>query len=169
MSAREVKKMWFVIDTKKDWTQQWIEAFDTEEDARKAAEVQWDYLTDKEKQERFIHVAEMDAVYDEDEMKWMPVQEWDDEFEQGMSYIGAYNPVMVLSTDDEELIKVYADINNGITRVDDFEGMPEEFELVDEEEFLMRLDSADEDEIIGAEISKSTYEKLDEEYGIRRQ
>lgn len=69
----------------------------------------------------------------------------------------------------EKPIKVYVDIKNGITRVDDFEGMPEEFELVSEEDFVSSLDSFDDDEIIGAEISNKTYKKLYEKYGIRKQ
>lgn len=166
---REVKKMWFVIDIKRDLTQQWVDGFDTEEEARKSAEVQWDYLTDKEKKERLIQVAEMDAVYDEDKMKWMPVQEWDDEYEQGMSYIGAYSPVLTLPVEEESLIKVYVDTINGITKVDNFDGMPDGSIYVDEEEFLDSLGTLDEDEIICSEISESTYDKLDEEYGIRIQ
>lgn len=170
---RDVKKMWFVIDTKKDWSQQWINEFDTEEEARKSAEFQWDCLTDKEKLKRVIHVAEMDAVYDKDEMKWMPVQEWDEEYEQSMSYIGSYDPTLVLSMDDkeliEELIKVYVDTINGITKVDNFDGMPDGSFYVNEQEFVDSLGTLGEDEVIGSEISKSTYEKLDEEYGIRVQ
>ena len=159
--------MWFVIDTKKDWSQQWIEAFNTEEEARKSAEFKWDYFTDKAKQERFIQVAEMYAVYDKDEMRWIPVQEWDDEFKQGMSYIGAYYPTLVLSND--ELIKVYVDTINGITKVDNFDGMPDGSIYVDEEKFLDSLGTLDEDEIICSEISESTYDKLYEKYGIKVQ
>ena len=69
----------------------------------------------------------------------------------------------------EKPIKVYADINNGITRVDDFEELPEEFELVSEEDFVSSLDSLGDDEIIGAAISNKTYKKLYQKYGIRVQ
>ena len=98
---REVKKMWFVIDTKKDWSQQWINGFDTEEEARKSAQTQWDYLTDREKKERFIQVAEMDAVYDEYRDSYLfPISDEDEEFEEGMTYLVAYNPVLTLQVEE---------------------------------------------------------------------
>lgn len=61
--------------------------------------------------------------------------------------------------------KLIADINNGIMLDDNFDGY-EGLELTDEEDFVDRLDSMDEDEVIGAEVTEETYLKLKEEYGI---
>lgn len=61
--------------------------------------------------------------------------------------------------------KLIADINNGIMLVDSFDGY-EGIEIVDEEFFVSQLDTMNDDDFYGAEVSEETYRRLKDEYGI---
>lgn len=63
--------------------------------------------------------------------------------------------------------KLIADTTNGIMMDNSFEGY-DGIEIMSEEDFMERLSSLGEDELIGAEVSEETFKKLDEEYGIYR-
>lgn len=63
--------------------------------------------------------------------------------------------------------KLIADTTNGIMTDKSFDGY-DGIEIMSEENFTERLSSLGEDELIGAEVSEKTFEKLDEEYGIYR-
>lgn len=61
--------------------------------------------------------------------------------------------------------KLIADINNGIMLDDSFEGY-EGLEIVDEEFFVSQLDTMNDHDFYGAEVSEETYRRLKDEYGI---
>ena len=61
--------------------------------------------------------------------------------------------------------KLIADINNGIMLVDSFDGY-EGIEIVDEEFFVSQLDTMNDDDFYGAEVSEETYRRLKDEYEI---
>lgn len=64
------------------------------------------------------------------------------------------------------MIRIVADINNGIMAYDNFDGF-ENLTIVKEDDFedIINHFMEDDDEI-GAEVSEETFERLNEEYGI---
>ncbi|WP_461521142.1 hypothetical protein [Porticoccus sp.] len=58
-------------------------------------------------------------------------------------------------------MKVQADTNNGVYRVEDFDG-----EVLSQQDFYEALDGLCEGEFICAEIDEATAAKIDAEYGI---
>lgn len=62
--------------------------------------------------------------------------------------------------------KLIADTNNGVTLVDSFDDF-HGIEIIDEEAFLDNLDYLSDNDTIGAEVSKSIYESIKKEYGVR--
>ena len=62
--------------------------------------------------------------------------------------------------------KLIADTNNGVTLVDSFDDF-HGIEIIDEEAFLDNLDYLSDNDTIGSEVSKSIYESIQKEYGVR--
>ena len=62
--------------------------------------------------------------------------------------------------------KLIADTNNGVTLVDSFDDF-HGIEIIDEEAFLDNLDYLSDNDTIGSEVSKSIYESIKKEYGVR--
>lgn len=62
--------------------------------------------------------------------------------------------------------KLIADTNNGVTLVDSFDNF-HGIEIIDEEAFLDNLDYLSDNDTIGSEVSKSIYELIKKEYGVR--
>lgn len=62
--------------------------------------------------------------------------------------------------------KLIADTNNGVTLVDSFDDF-HGIEIIDEEAFLDNLDYLSDNDTIGSEVSKSIYELIKKEYGVR--
>ena len=125
MSAREVKKMWFVKDDREGRVENYETAYETREQAEKAAWDEWDHLTRSERRGEVLQVAERSAVMDEDG-KWVPVEEWDEEYDSSMD---VFSPVLVIN---EEIVNrrhvVYADTTNGVTEVEGAWCVPDEAE-----------------------------------------
>ena len=66
----------------------------------------------------------------------------------------------------KENYKLIADTNNGVTLVDSFDDF-HGIEIIDEEAFLDNLDYLSDNDTIGSEVSKSIYELIKKEYGVR--
>ena len=62
--------------------------------------------------------------------------------------------------------KLIADTNNGVTLVDSFDDF-HGIEIIDEKAFLDNLDYLSDNDTIGSEVSKSIYELIKKEYGVR--
>ena len=62
--------------------------------------------------------------------------------------------------------KLIADTINGVTLVDSFDDF-HGIEIIDEEAFMDNLDYLSDNDTIGSEVSKSIYESIKEEYGVR--
>ena len=62
--------------------------------------------------------------------------------------------------------KLIADTTNGVTLVDSFDNF-HGIEIIDEEAFMDNLDYLSDNDTIGSEVSKSIYESIKEEYGVR--
>ena len=62
--------------------------------------------------------------------------------------------------------KLIADTINGVTLVDSFDDC-HGIEIIDEEAFMDNLDYLSDNDTIGSEVSKSIYESIKEEYGVR--
>lgn len=166
MSAREVKKMWFVMDDREGRVENYETAYETREQAEKAAWDVWDHLTRSERRGEVLQVAERSAVMDEDG-KWVPVEEWDEEYESSM---GGYNPILVIN---EEIVSrrhvVYADTTNGVTEVEGAGYVPDEAEDMDDWMFMDKLPTLGDDEVIWAEFREDElWVKLLDEYGVRK-
>lgn len=87
---------WFVIETETNWLRQYCTACESMEDARYAAGRIWEYAySSRDRKHRRIEVAELWAVYDEDEEKWFPIMETDEGFDRDLmegNWIGSYTP-----------------------------------------------------------------------------
>lgn len=100
---RETRKKWFVIVTEM-WEQEWHYAHDSMDEAVKDAENQWNSMCSKDREHQFIQVAELWAVFDEDEGKWIPIFDWDEEYDPATmegEYAGAYTPVLNLGVSED--------------------------------------------------------------------
>lgn len=165
MSAREVKKMWFVKDDREGRVENYETAYETREQAEKAAWDVWDHLTRSERRGEVLQVTERSAVIDEDG-KWVPVEEWDEEYDSSMD---VFSPVLVIN---EEIVNrrhvVYADTTNGVTEVEGAWCVPDEAEDMDDWMFMDKLPTLGDDEVIWAEFREDElWVKLLDEYGVR--
>lgn len=165
MSAREVKKMWFVKDDREGRVENYETAYETREQAEKAAWDAWDHLTRSERRGEVLQVAERSAVMDEDG-KWVPVEVWDEEYDSSMD---VFSPVLVIN---EEIVNrrhvVYADTTNGVTEVEGAWCVPDEAEDMDDWMFMDKLPTLGDDEVIWAEFREDElWVKLLDEYGVR--
>lgn len=165
MSAREVKKMWFVMDDREASVEHYEYAYKTQDQAVKAAWDEWEHLTRSERRGVVIQVAERSAVMDEDG-KWVPVEEWDEEYDPSME---GYESVLVIN---EEIVNrrhvVYADTTNGVTEVEGAWCVPDEAEDMDDWMFMDKLPTLCDDEVIWAEFREDElWVKLLNEYGVR--
>ena len=166
MSAREVKKMWFVKDDREGRVENYETAYETREQAEKAAWDVWDHLTRSERRGEVLQVTERSAVMDEDG-KWVPVEEWDEEYDSSMD---VFSPVLVIN---EEIVNrrhvVYADTTNGVTEVEGAGYVPDEAEDMDDWMFMDKLPTLGDDEVIWAEFREDElWVKLLNEYGVRK-
>ena len=166
MSAREVKKMWFVKDDREGRVENYATAYETREQAEKAAWDVWDHLTRSERRGEVLQVTERSAVIDEDG-KWVPVEEWDEEYDSSMD---VFSPVLVIN---EEIVNrrhvVYADTTNGVTEVEGAWCVPDEAEDMDDWMFMDKLPTLGDDEVIWAEFREDElWVKLLDEYGVRK-
>lgn len=96
---REVVKRWYSIERMNDYSQEWIWDFDTKEEAIRDARNIWEHQTDKEKQAKTMYVVQFDSVKENGE--WTPITEDDEEYQEGMSYPGAYDVAFAIDTDGE--------------------------------------------------------------------
>lgn len=165
MSAREVKKMWFVKDDREGRVENYETAYETREQAEKAAWDVWDHLTRYERRGEVLQVTERSAVMDEDG-KWVPVEVWDEEYDSSMD---VFSPVLVIN---EEIVNrrhvVYADTTNGVTEVEGAGYVPDEAEDMDDWMFMDKLPTLGDDEVIWAEFREDElWVKLLNEYGVR--
>lgn len=166
MSAREVKKMWFVKDDREGRVENYETAYETREQTEKAAWDVWDHLTRSERRGEVLQVTERSAVIDEDG-KWVPVEEWDEEYDSSMD---VFSPVLVIN---EEIVNrrhvVYADTTNGVTEVEGAWCVPDEAEDMDDWMFMDKLPTLGDDEVIWAEFREDElWVKLLDEYGVRK-
>lgn len=166
MSAREVKKMWFVKDDREGRIENYETAYETREQAEKAAWDVWGHLTRSERRGEVLQVAERSAVMDEDG-KWVPVEVWDEEYDSSMD---VFSPVLVIN---EEIVNrrhvVYADTTNGVTEVEGAWCVPDEAEDMDDWMFMDKLPTLGDDEVIWAEFREDElWGKLLDEYGVRK-
>lgn len=166
MSAREVKKMWFVKDDREGRVENYETAYETREQAEKAAWDVWDHLTRSERRGEVLQVTERSAVMDE-YGKWVPVEEWDEEYDSSMD---VFSPVLVIN---EEIVNrrhvVYADTTNGVTEVEGAWCVPDEAEDMDDWMFMDKLPTLGDDEVIWAEFREDElWVKLLDEYGVRK-
>lgn len=166
MSAREVKKMWFVKDDREGRVENYETAYETREQAEKVAWDVWDHLTRSERRGEVLQVTERSAVMDEDG-KWVPVEEWDEEYDSSMD---VFSPVLVIN---EEIVNrrhvVYADTTNGVTEVEGAWCVPDEAEDMDDWMFMDKLPTLGDDEVIWAEFREDElWVKLLDEYGVRK-
>ena len=95
---------WFVIETDVDGS--WMDFTDCYTmgvAVQKALRV-WRYgYSLKDRKHRRIEVAELWAVYDEDEEKWFPVMETDEGFDRDLmegNWIGSYTPSFTFGPDE---------------------------------------------------------------------
>lgn len=102
---REEVKKWYCI--KREYNigggikQEDVEGvFDTEKDAIKKTKRMWDYLTDKEKERNAIYVCMWSSIQDE-EGEWNSVWQDDEEYQEGMSYAGAFDVAFEVDIDGE--------------------------------------------------------------------
>lgn len=101
---RETRKKWFVIETDTDGS--WMDCTDcyTMGDAVQKALRIWEYTYSlKDRKHRRIEVALLWAVYDEDEGKWIPIFDLDEEYDPETmegEYAGAYTPVLNLGVSE---------------------------------------------------------------------
>lgn len=113
---REVTKRWYVvrrcydIDGSIDWEDS-EGSFKTKEEAITKARRMWDYLTDKEKRYNSIHVCMWNSVKDEEDIDWHSVWEDDEEYEDGMSYCGAYDVAFEITSDGEHELFTLPDLH----------------------------------------------------------
>lgn len=166
MSAREVKKMWFVKDDREGRVENYETAYETREQAEKAAWDVWDHLTRSERRGEVLQVTERSAVMDEDG-KWVPVEVWDEEYDSSMDF---FSPVLIIN---EEIVNrrhvVYADTTNGVTEVEGAGYVPDEAEDMDDWMFMDKLPTLGDDEVIWAEFREDElWVKLLDEYGVRK-
>lgn len=166
MSAREVKKMWFVKDDREGRVENYETAYETREQAEKAAWDVWDHLTRSERRGEVLQVTERSAVMDEDG-KWVPVEVWDEEYDSSMDF---FSPVLIIN---EEIVNrrhvVYADTTNGVTEVEGAWCVPDEAEDMDDWMFMDKLPTLGDDEVIWAEFREDElWVKLLDEYGVRK-
>ena len=102
---RETRKKWFVIETDVDGS--WMDCTDcyTMGDAVQKALRIWEYAYSlKDRKHRRIEVALLWAVYDEDEEKWFPIFDLDEEYAPETmegEYAGAYTPVLNLGVSED--------------------------------------------------------------------
>lgn len=102
---REVTKKWYCVQRQfnLDGTvrQEDVECCgDSKEEAIKKAKDLWDYLTKKEKEKNTIYVCMWHSVQD-DEGEWHSIWEDDEEYQEGMSYAGAYDVAFAIDLDGE--------------------------------------------------------------------
>ena len=102
---RETRKKWFVIETDTDGS--WMDCTDcyTMGDAVQKALRIWEYTYSlKDRKHRRIEVALLWAVYDVDEGNWIPIFDWDEEYDPATmegEYAGAYTPVLNLGVSED--------------------------------------------------------------------
>lgn len=102
---REVVKKWYCI--KREFNihggveQEDIEGvYDTEKEAIKKAKRMWDYLTDKEKERNAIYVCMWHSIQDA-EGEWLSIWNDDEEYQEGMSYAGAFDVAFDIDLEGE--------------------------------------------------------------------
>lgn len=103
---REVVKKYYVIERMNDYSDEWMWSFNTYEEAVKFARHIWDYQTDKEKQAKTIYVVQFDSVQ-KDDGEWTPITEDDEEYKEGMSYVGAYDVAYEISSYGESNLSTF--------------------------------------------------------------
>ena len=95
---------WFVIETETNWSIQYLTACESMDDAKYTAGRIWEYAySPKDRKHSIIEVAELWAVWDEDDKKWNPMYETDEGFDRESMeghWIGAYNPVLTIGPDE---------------------------------------------------------------------
>ena len=103
-----MKKMkalkWFVIESDVDGS--WMDftyCYTMGDAVQKALRVWRCGYSLKDRKHRMIQVAELWAVYDEDEERWFPMMETDEGFDRKSMegyWIGAYNSVLTIGPED---------------------------------------------------------------------
>ena len=109
---REVVKKWYSIERMNDYSGEWMQAFDTYEEAVKDARNIWDHQTDKEKQKKTVCVAMWESIQDENG-EWRSVWNDDEEYQEGMSYAGAYDVAFTIDIDGEHDYTTFLRIIHG--------------------------------------------------------
>ena len=111
---RQVKKRWYAVrrEFNKGYSiahEEFGGSFKTKEEAIAKARRMWDYLTDKEQQKNSIYVCMWNSIRDDDG-EWQSVCEDDEEYEDGMSYAGAYDVAFEISSDGEHELFTLEDL-----------------------------------------------------------
>ena len=95
---------WFVIETDVDGS--WMDftyCYTMGDAVQKALRVWRCGYSLKDRKHRRIEVADLWAVYDEDEERWIPMLDFDEGFDRESMeghWIGAYNPVLTFGPDE---------------------------------------------------------------------
>ena len=95
---------WFVIEADVDGSWMDFTACETWKEASEIAKHFWEYAcSPKDRKHRRIEVADLWAVYDEDEERWFPMMETDEGFDRDLmedNWIGSYTPSFTFGPDD---------------------------------------------------------------------
>lgn len=96
---------WFVIESDTEWNWMHFTAYETWKEASQAANHFWEYVRHSplDRKHRRIEVAELWAVWDEDDKKWNPMYEVDEGFDRDLmegKWIGSYTPSFTIGPDD---------------------------------------------------------------------
>ena len=105
---RKVVKKWYSIERMNDYSNNWMWHFDTYEEAVRYTRHIWKHQTDKEKQAKIMYVVQFDSVQ-KDDGEWTPITEDDEEYQEGMSYVGAYDVAFVIDLDGEHEFFTFGD------------------------------------------------------------
>lgn len=103
---RKTRKKWFVIEADVEWNWMHFTAYETWKEASQTANYFWEYVRHSplDRKHRRIEVALLWAVYDEDEEKWFPIFDLDEEYAPETmegEYAGAYTPVLNLGVSED--------------------------------------------------------------------
>lgn len=102
---RKTRKKWFVIETDVDGS--WMDftyCYTMGDAVQKALHVWRCGYSLKDRKHRRIEVAELWAVYDEDDEEWVPIFDLDEEYDPETmegEYAGAYTPVLNLGVSED--------------------------------------------------------------------
>lgn len=102
---RQVEKRWYAVrrEFNKGYSiahEEFGGSFKTKEEAIAKARRMWDYLTDKEQQKNSIYICMWHSIQDA-EGEWLSIWNDDEEYQEGMSYAGAFDVAFEVDIDGE--------------------------------------------------------------------